>query len=86
MDLARLESTTLRSIKFQIPNSKEAPNFKFRDAAPIGTWSLEFPWNLVLGIWNFLRSRAASFFHESEDLQGCKPRSREKNLFCSIEV
>jgi len=51
--------------KLQIPNTKQAPilllNFG-SSFGSLGNWNLEFYWNLVLEIWNFILI-IASFLH-----------------------
>ncbi len=43
--------------KFQVPNPKQFPSSKlqpvYEAGALIGTWDLEFVWNLKLGAWSF---------------------------------
>jgi O-antigen/teichoic acid export membrane protein len=40
--------------KFQVPNSKKAPNLNSQiPARDIEAWKLKFLWNLELGAWNF---------------------------------
>src|SRR5215831_16583592 len=52
--------------KFQVPNSKEAPNSKLQPASKRlqRLWSLVFEliWNLEFGTWNF-RQVASSMLH-----------------------
>src|SRR6476646_10617320 len=43
----------MRSSKFQVPSSKEAPNSNLQ-SPPFGNWSLGFIWSLELGTWSFL--------------------------------
>ena len=45
----------MKSSKFQVPSSKEAPNFKFQfEAFRFEDRRLEFSWNLEPGTWKFL--------------------------------
>jgi hypothetical protein len=48
-----------------VPSSREIPNPKFQipNRLEFGAWSLEFVWNLVLGVWNFPEGIGCDFPH-----------------------